>query len=502
MAHKKHVDQVRLSSEELAKLQKAANNVFFFASFVYVIHPLKGKVPFKLFPFQISTLYQFLKHRFNVVLKFRQAGVTELISMFCLWYAMYHPYKTIIIISIKDRVAKKVLRKIKFMYKNLPPYLRTKIVNGKTAEDYGTASEMEFSNGSMISSIPTTEEAGRSEAASLMVIDEAAIVRWAQRIWASAFPILSTGGRAIINSTAYGVGNFFHSLFTESLTKGNPFNPIRLYWRMHPERDEKWYNEQKQILGPRKTAQEIDGDFLTSGNNVFDLADIKDIEEFISDLEEDKAIDYKRSGLLKIYEYPKPDVHYFSAMDVASGRSQDYTAFTIFDAAGDEKLSYKGKIGIDHAEKLAMKWNMKYNRAIFAPESNDIGLGLAVNVQNHGYNNLYYSRSMLRKKGKRRTEEQEIPGWYTTSKNRPVIIAQLEEDVRNGGVTIKDRAFCNEAQTFIYDSRNRPIALNKDKQANDDVLDDQVYTDDSIFAHAIGNHIRKQPYNTGSALPR
>jgi phage FluMu gp28-like protein len=140
---------------------------------------------------------------------------------------MYHPFKTIVIISIKDRVAKRVLRKIKFMYKNLPPYLRTKVVNGK-GDDIGTASELEFANGSIISSIPTTEEAGRSEAVSLLVIDEAAIVRWAERIWASAFPTLSTGGRAIINSTAYGVGNFFHKLFTDAVAKGNVFQAIRL----------------------------------------------------------------------------------------------------------------------------------------------------------------------------------------------------------------------------------------------------------------------------------
>ena len=58
---------------------------------------------------------------------------------------------------------RKVLRKIKFMYKNLPEYLKQPVVNGR-GEDIGTAQEIEFANGSVISSIPTTEEAGRSEA--------------------------------------------------------------------------------------------------------------------------------------------------------------------------------------------------------------------------------------------------------------------------------------------------------------------------------------------------
>ena len=115
---------------------------------------------------------------------------------------MFRDNKNIQIISIKDRVAKKVLRKIKYMYRNLPDFLKIPIVNGR-AGDFGTAQELEFSNGSIITSIPTTEDAGRSEAVSLLVIDEAAIVRWASQIWASAMPTLATGGSAILNSTPF-----------------------------------------------------------------------------------------------------------------------------------------------------------------------------------------------------------------------------------------------------------------------------------------------------------
>ena len=118
---------------------------------------------------------QFREHRFNIILKFRQAGITELISLYCLWLTMYHPNKKVNIISIKDSVAKKVLKKIKYMYKNLPEHLKVPIINGRMGE-LGTASMIEFINGSFIESIPTSEEAGRSESLSLLVIDEAAIV--------------------------------------------------------------------------------------------------------------------------------------------------------------------------------------------------------------------------------------------------------------------------------------------------------------------------------------
>lgn len=496
--NKKHIDQDVLTSEQLAILSKVAIDVFYFASFIKVIHPIFGKVPFDLYGYQKSTLYHFIKHRFNVVLKFRQAGITELISLFCLWFAMYHPHKTIVIISIKDRVAKKVLRKIKFMYKNLPDFLKSRVVNGR-GSDIGTATEMEFSNGSIISSIPTTEDAGRSEAVSLLVIDEAAIVRWAERIWAASFPTLATGGRAIVNSTAYGVGNFFHKLFVNACSAGNVFNPIRLYWQMHPERDMDWYRQQREILGPRKTAQEIDGDFLTSGNTVFDLADIRAIEDLI---EEYPVIETHENGLLKVFKHPEKNRKYTLGMDVSTGRSQDYTAFSIMDDLGEEVVSYKGKIPIDKAEKLAAAWGKKYNYAVVAPESNDIGLGVATNLQNNGYKRLYYSKALLRKKGQAKPDEQEIPGWYTTKKNRPIIIATLEEDIRTGAIELKNKFFCDEAYTFIYDSRNRPVAMNKGNASGDELFDDDTYTDDSIFATAITNFVRKQPLKGNTVLPK
>lgn len=45
---------------------------------------------------------------------------------------------------------------------------------------------------------------------------------------------------------------------------------------------------------------------------------------------------------------------------------------------------------------------------------------------------------MLKKKGKSRPEMDQSPGWLTTQKNRSVIIENLEEDIRNDNVIIKD----------------------------------------------------------------
>lgn len=484
----KQINRSNITPKQFEELIRVRKDPYFFSTFIHVVHPIRGKVRFDLYEFQKRTLWYFLTKRFNIILKFRQAGITELISMYCLWLAMYHPNKNIVIISIKDRVAKKVLRKIKYMYKHLPEHIKLEVVNGRRGE-FGTATEMEFSNGSIISSVPTTEDAGRSEAVSLLVIDEAAIVRWANQIWAASFPTLSTGGSSIVNSTPYGVGNWYHQQWVDALSGGNDFNPIRLRWNMHPERDMNWYIQMAESLGPRRTAQEIDGDFLTSGHSVFDLSDIKAIEDLLST---QNIVESRFNGQLRIFEKPKKGVKYFIGGDVATGRAQDYSAFSIMDRFGEEVGCFKGKISVDRFAMLMIEYGRMYNNALLGPEANDIGLAVVSKIQSENYPNLYYSSKILRKKGKRNPEVVDIPGWLTTSKNRPVMIDELEEDIRNEEVFIRDPFFVQEAYTFIYDASNKPIALGKNRKTrNEDDIDGQVYSDDSIMAKAITNSMRK-----------
>lgn len=499
---KKDINTSKLNAQQFRELVGVQKDIFFFSTFANVVHPIRGKTQFLLYPYQKSVLYNFLKHRFNIILKFRQAGVTELIALYCLWLASYQPNKKINIISIKDIVAKKVLKKIKYMYKNLPEHLQVPIINGRTGE-LGTSSVIEFENGSFIESIPTSEEAGRSESLTLLVIDEAAIVRWASSIWAASFPTLSTGGSAILNSTPFGIGNFYHSKWVEALTdRDSPFNPIRLHWEMHPERDQNWYNSMSKALGPKRTAQEIDGDFLSSGSTVFDLSDIKAIEDTLSEY---PLLETRFNGQLRIYNRPKRDTQYFLGADVATGRASDYSAFTLGDSSGEEASVFKGRIPVDKFATILGNVGREFNWAMLAPETNDIGLAVTTMLQNEGYPNLYHYKKLLKKKGKAKPTVEEYPGWMTSSKNRTLIIDGLEEDVRKDNMIIKDPFFTQEAYTFIYDSMGRPVAMgkhNRNNQSDDSglELEGATYSDDSIMGKAIYNHVRKN-HTTNLVIP-
>lgn len=308
-------------------------------------------------------------------------------------------------------------------------------------------------------------------------------------ISATNFVNHNTGGAAIINSTPKGIGNFYHSQWADSISGGNGFNPLRLYWNMHPERDDAWYYRMSKALGPRRTAQEIDGDFLSSGNTVFDLADIKAIEDCLSDY---PVIKVRFNGQYRQFLEPDPEKKYYIGADVATGRGSDYSSFTCMDRSGEEQVVYKGRISVDKFAKLLGDTGELYNYALIAPESNDVGLAVTSMLQTEGYPNLYYYQKLIKQKGKSRPEVDKAPGWLTTNKNRSVIIEALEKDIREGNVIIKDPFFVNEAYTFIYDGLNRPVAMGKHKaNTNADDIDAEVYSDDDIFGKAITNHIRK-----------
>ena len=343
---------------EIDEYLKCQNDpVYFINTYVKIPHPIRGKISFTLFQFQMALLMMWLLHRWTCILKPRQMGVSTLVCAYALWMALFHPFKFITMISIKESVAKAMLRKVKIMYTNLPDFMKMEVVNGSIT-DVGTVDRIAFANGSEINASSATENAGRSEALSLLIMDEVAFQRYASGIWASAQPTLSTGGRAILLSSAFGVGNFFHETYMGAVSAMNTFKSIRLDWRMHPERNETWYRDQLGALGAKRVAQEIDCDFLNSGYTVFDMAKIRAIEDRLLD---HIPISEHEGGRLKVYWPYDMTKHFFIGADIAKGNSRDFSAFSIMDEYGKEYACYKGKIGIREFGHLLMHWVNQYD---------------------------------------------------------------------------------------------------------------------------------------------
>lgn len=227
----------------------AEDPVYFMKRYAKIQHPKRGKILFELYPFQEEVLEDFRSEQYNIVLKSRQLGISTLIAGYSLWLMLFQSDKNILVIATKQDTAKNLVTKVRVMYDNLPSWLKTTVIEHNKLS-------LRFKNGSQIKAVSAASDSARSEALSLLVIDEAAFIDGIDEIWASAQQTLATGGQAIINSTPNGVGNFYHKQWVAAKLGENGFNPIFLHWTVHPERDQRWRDEQTRILGPQKSAQE------------------------------------------------------------------------------------------------------------------------------------------------------------------------------------------------------------------------------------------------------
>ena len=243
----------QLQVKEIIKCGKDPN--YFFKNYLKIQHPVRGLIPFETYEFQDDCVEDFLEHRFNIVLKSRQLGLSTLVAAYSVWMAIFQREKNILIIATKLAVAQNFIIKVKTMLRSLPKWLMIPEITANNKQ------MVQFNHGSQIKAIPTSEDAGRSEALSLLIVDEAAFVRNFDTIWTGIYPTISTGGRVIILSTPNGVGGQYYKLWTDAEAGLNEFHAHKLPWYVHPERDEKWFENECKQLNKRKIAQELLCDF-------------------------------------------------------------------------------------------------------------------------------------------------------------------------------------------------------------------------------------------------
>ncbi|NBV29471.1 hypothetical protein EBS02_10770, partial [bacterium] len=170
---------------------------YFIKHYARIQHPLKGTIPFELYPFQDECLENFQKHRFNIVLKSRQLGLSTVSAAYATWLAIFYKDKNVLVIATKLATAQNFIKKVAVLLQSLPKWLlMPKFEPSKQ--------QISFSNGSQIKAVPTSEDAGRSEALSLLIVDECAFIRDFDTIWTGLYPTLTTGGNAILISSPNG----------------------------------------------------------------------------------------------------------------------------------------------------------------------------------------------------------------------------------------------------------------------------------------------------------
>jgi hypothetical protein len=445
----------------------------FMKKYCMIQHPTRGRIQFNLYPFQEKVLYQFQKNNYNVVLKSRQLGISTLVAGFSLWMMLFHKDKNVLCIATKQDTAKNMVTKVRFMYDNLPSWLKgveKPLENNKLL--------LKLANGSQVKAVSAAGDAGRSEAVSLLIIDEAAFIENIDEIFASAQQTLATGGGCIALSTPNGTGNWFHQTWQKSEIGDNSFVPIRLPWSVHPERDQIWRDRQDNDLGIRLAAQECDCDFATSGDTVFEPEIIGWFEANMMDPLEKRGVD----GNLWIWEQPDYNKSYLVVADVARGDGKDYSACHVFDVESATQVAeYRGQIGTRDYGHMLVGLAAEYNDALLSIENANVGWDTVQTAIDRGYRNLYYSPkqdAMTSDQWARRYENNNnlVAGFTTSVKTRPLMIEKFREYAHEKSCVIRSKRLIEEMKVFIW--------KNSKAQAQDG------YNDDLVMSFSMGLYLR------------
>lgn len=472
MAKSKKIER---KAEQLDEIRKCGKDpIYFIKKYVKISHPKRGPIPFQTYPYQEDCVQDFQKHRLIICNKSRQLGLSTVSAAYSLWMALFRREKNILVIATKLDTAKLFLRKVKGMFDSLPEWLVMPQLTGESVK------ELKFSNGSIIKAIPTSPDAGRGEAVSLLIVDEAAHIEDFDELWTGLQPMLSTGGDCILISSPKGVGNQFYNIWKRATdtvgpngekTEGsNEFWAIELPWTVHPEHDQAWFESQCANLlnNPRAIAQELLCSFEASGYSFLD----KDSMVYLANTVESSIARYGANLEMDIWKYAEHGHKYIISADVARGDADDYSACHVIDvsvAPAEVCAEYKGKIQPDRFAEFLVEIAKKYNDAFIVHEMNSAGIATSYKLKELKYPYIYYADLFNKDLNATFLDTEiadKIPGFTTSVKTRPDILAKLEAAIRNKTLRCRSKRLLDEFTTFVVDG-DKPKAQ---KNCHDDLV--------------------------------
>ena len=456
-------------------------------------------VPLELFPDQISLLKDYEDYEENIALKYLQAGVSTVTADWIskrLVFAKKNQPEKILIIANKLDTSQEMANKIRAFIDQWPQW-----VGAGFAPEKNSQRHYKLNNGSEVKAVATSKDALRGFTPTILVFDEAAFIEADNDFWAACMASLSTGGKVIVVSTPNGYDPIYYEIYDQSLKGMNNFKISEMFWYRDPryakdlylvptddlihyllnredfddsknisfahvdpyERDYQelniffkqgykpcstWYEKMVKKLkyDKRKINQELNCEFLGSGDNVFDNKQLEEIKNN-SLLDPPSKL---MGNSLWIWKEPVEGHKYIMGIDVSRGDSEDFSSIQIIDFEEREQvLEYVGKIPPDTLAEVAYKWGMMYNAYVVVDITGGMGITTVRKMQELGYKNLYVDGiDPFNIWASNKSSVEKIPGINFNNK-RVQIIAAFEEWIRYK-FKVRSVRLYNEMNTFVY----------------------------------------------------
>jgi hypothetical protein len=457
-------------------------------------------VPLELFNDQVTLVKDYDECDENIALKYRQAGVSTVTSAWAskrLVFAKKEKPEKILIIANKLDTAVEMANKVRAFVDQWPKWMGVGFSAEKNSQRH-----FKLTNGCEVKAVATSKDALRGYTPTILIFDEAAYIDADEDFWSACMASLSTGGKVIVISTPNGFDPIYYSIYSQAIKGMNDFRITEMYWWRDPryskdlklikcndivhymlnradykdneitldysevkvrERDfegikqklEKGYRAysswfeamaKKLKFDRRKISQELECNFLGSGDNVIPPETMKSIKDNQLKEPENKFM----GGVLWQWKEPVEGHKYIMGMDVSRGDSEDFTTFIIIDFDEREQvLEYIAKVPPDVVAEIAYKWATMYNAFIVTDITGGMGVATSRKLQELGYKNLYVDGVNPADKWKWDPKAQDkIPGINFNSK-RVQIVAAFEEALRHD-FGVRSQRLYNELNTFVY----------------------------------------------------
>jgi len=469
----------------------------------------KKFVPMDLFPDQLQLVRDYEDYNENITKKYRQAGVTTVTAAWLskiLQLAKPENPERVLIIANKKDTAVEMANKIRHFLDQWPEW-----INVGFSPDKNSESRFRLNNGSEVKAVATSADALRGFTPTVLVFDEAAYIEAGDDFWAASMASLSTGGKIILISTPNGYDPIYYGVYDQALRGINDFHITDLRWFKDPRytKDLHWvkcqdichymlnreqYNDDEVVVREfdmnnyhdleeqgykpfsswfesmskkfkydrRKIAQELECDFLGSGDGVIPGDIQENIAKNMIRIPKEKYM----QGTFWQWKEPIQGHRYIMGVDVSRGDSEDFSAISIIDFDDREQVvEYVGKIPPDDLASIAYKWGVLYDCFIVIDITGGMGVATSRKLQELNYKNLYIEGVNTQNIWDYNAKAMEkIPGLNFNNK-RTQIVAAFEEQLRKG-FGVRSSRLLNELNTFVY-MNGRPDHM---KGAHDDAI--------------------------------
>lgn len=450
-----------------------------------------------------------------IILKARQQGVSTIVEALIYWWTVTHKHQQSKIIAHNTETAEYLYSMFRTYYDNSHPMFQP-------STKYNTRNDITFDNDNdrdrgLKSQIDTAtaENTGTGRGQTVQWLHGSEVALWpkGQEIVAGlmqAVPLMANTA-VFLESTANGIGDYFHTTWQAAKRGESPFEPLFFPWNIHeeyaikPPRHFRLTAEEKkvkkehnltnaQIYWRRKKMLEFIGDekrfyqeyplvdteaFLASGTPRFDTMKLAQMEEkcyepqtyeLLTELDRMRQEVIKPKLVpeapLKVWIPPQDGHEYVIGADVSEGINEDFSVATVMDKGTHQTVArWRGDMEPSDFGELLVLLGRWYNHALIGCEINNHGLTTVQRMRDIGYDNLYRREMGIDERYEEYTSKL---GWRTDVRTKPLMIDGLSEAISTDQITDYDKIFIRECMTYIRDPRGKTNA--QEGQHDDTVI--------------------------------